>query len=407
MRVWPFRKKSAQMQGIDDVWVIPGIGKIVANRLNRLILAQKLSDVVATCISLIQRAAKRVPWYVYQRQGDRTVEIKKGPGAEFLRRPGKRLSWSKFIDFYYAHILLTGDAFIRQIVPEYKTKIDIQFLRPDLVTLKKTATDEIIYEYKSGKTKFTDQEIIHIWLPNPEYDGETVLRGLSPIASIAINIDIDNYAKEWMFRLLEGGAQSPLTLYSEQPLTEDQRTFLKDQLKREYIGPQNAKNPLILEMMKPMRVGFSPKELEYDPILKAMLRRVASRLHVPTELLGDVEHKTYANAKEAVASLYQWAVLPDLASLKDELNYRIIPQFDSTGSMFFDYDISGIEALTEELNGLWQRIDNAVDRGIISREEARQEIRYGMSKEPAAAKLTVTANVVPLDLVIGGETEKE
>lgn len=407
MRIPFFRKKSAEIINIDELLAILGTGKISTDRVHRYILAQKLSDLVYSCITLIQAAAKTVSWYLYQRQGDETIEVEKGPLVDFLKRPGKRLSWSKFIDFYYAHLLLTGNVYIRQISPEFKTRIEVQFLRPDLVEPKKSSEDKIIYKYNGDVAVFSEEEILHISLTNPQYDDLHNLTGLSPIAPITLNIDIANYSKEWMFKLLENGAQPPLALWSDNPLTEEQREFLKTQLKKEYLGPENATKPLILEMMKPMKIGFSPKELEYDPIMKAMLRRIANVFHVPTELLGDVEYKTYSNAKEAVGALYHWAVLPHLASLKDELNWRLIPLFDTTGSMFFDFDVSGIEALSEDLNSLWQRVGQAVDRGIIHRNEAREELNFGASDEEGADKLTVASNVIPLDIVTGSGKEEE
>jgi len=406
MRIPFLRKKSSENVG-NNIIFIPGIGKILTDRTHNFIIAQKLSDIVYSCITLIQAAAKMVPWYVYKRQGEESIEISDGTLVNFLRRPGKRLSWSRFIDTYYAHLLLTGDVYIYPMLPEYKTRIETRFLRPDRTIPKKINGDEIVYEYNGGLQTYQESEIIHISLVNPEADEVNELRGLSPIAPIAKNIDIANYSKEWLFRLLENGAQPPIALSSEGPLTQDQREFLKEQLKKEFLGPENAMNPLILEGMKPQRIGFSPKDLEYDPIMKAMLRRVSNIFHVPAELLGDVEYKTYSNAKEAVKALYYWAVLPHLTSLRDELNWQLVPMIDGTGSVYLDYDTSGVEALAVDLAELWERVGRSVDRGILNRQEARDELNYGASDEPGAEKLTVSANTIPLEAVTGSNEAEE
>lgn len=404
MAIWPFRKKAiTAIAGGYTVIEIPGIGRIVSDRLGSHIKAMALSDAVYACITKIQLAASTVPWYLYQKKGDETVEVENHPVVEFLKRPGSRMTWSEFLEKYLMHKLLTGNAYLLVNLPEFKTKIDMIFLHPNLVQLTRSG-NKILYRY--GSQVFSEEEIIHFKMPNPEEDGVNELRGLSPIASIAKKIDISSYAEEWMFRLLENGAMPPITLTTDKPLTSEQRIFLRDQLQREYMGPEKAVKPLILEGgLRAEKVGFSPEEINFQPLQVGILRRVANIYHVPSELLGDVEYKTYSNAKEAVKAFYYWAVLPHLQKLKEELNYRIVRQFGE--DLFLDYDVSGIEALSADLAELWERVGKAKDRGIINTNEAREEIGWGRTEEPGADKLLIGGNVVPLEFITGTTEEEE
>lgn len=411
LKFWKRREKK-ERHSLELSANILGGSRITADRISQFITAYKISDIIYTCISRIQKAAVMVPWYLYQQKDDEVLEIQtpSHPLVRFLQRPGKRMPWSKYIERHLGYLLLTGNSYQRPIVPSNKTMVEFEFLRPDRVTPKMSPGGNIRYEYwhKGRLFNFEEEEIIHISLYNPEED-EDHLTGLSPITPIMKGIDISNYAKEWIFRLLESGALPPLILRTNTSLNEEQKKFLREQIKTDYLGPWKALEPLILEggLDVVKDIGFSPKDLEFNPILKTVLRQVANVYGIPSELLGDSENKTYSNVKEAEKSLYYKATLPHLRTLRDELNSWLIPKFDDTGEIFFDYDTSGLDALSEDMSEIWERAIKAVERGIITRNEAREMMKYGRSEEKGADKLTVSAMFVPLEAITGSITDEE
>jgi HK97 family phage portal protein len=407
---WKFwrRQEMKQTVGSSSVY-IPGVGRIMGDRLYNYIMAFRLSDVIYGCITLIQQAAVLVPWYVYRRTGEETAEVEKHPLVDFIKRPDARMAWSRYIETHIGHLLLTGNVYQRFFIPSFKTKASVRFLRPDRVTPKLGPLGTVRYEYRTRGMldNVLDEEVLHIKLFNPEED-EDHLEGFSPVATIAKSVDIASYALEWMLRLLEKGAQPTLALSMEGMLTNEQKAFLKEQIKTEILGPENAMNPLILEGgLKPFVLGFSPRAVEFDATMKAVLRRVCGVYKVPSELMGDTETKTYSNVTEAEKALYYKATLPHLNTLRDELNAWLVPKFDDSGLIFLNYDVSGLDALSEDMEKVWERAGMAVDRGTINRNEAREMMKYGKSPEPGAEQLTVSAAVVPLEAVTGTGTDEE
>lgn len=407
---WKFWRRSEKKQagGVYSVY-LPGVGKIMGDRVYQYIKAFQLSDVIYGCVTLIQQAAVMVPWYVYRRQGDDTVELSSGPLVNFVRRPGLRMSWSRYVETYLGHLLLTGDAYQRLIIPTFGTRPAVQVLRPDRVTPKMGPLGTILYEFrpKGPMQTFLEDEVLHIKLYNPEED-EDNLKGVSPVAAIAKTVDVASYALEWMLRMLEKGAQPIISLSTEGTLTDEQRTDLKKQIKSDYQGPENAMNPLILEGgLRPFRLGFSPKDVEFDTTLISAMRRVCQVYKVPSELLGDPQTKTYSNVEEAEKRLYYKATLPHLNMLRDELNAWLVPRFDDSGQVFLDYDTSDLDALSEDMEKVWERAGKAVERGIITRNQALDMMNYGKSTEPGADRLTVSAGVVPLEAITGTGMEEE
>jgi hypothetical protein len=122
--------------------------------------------------------------------------------------------------------------------------------------------------------------------------------------------------------------------------------------------------------------AITPKEMEFLNSKKITMREICAAYKVPPELLGDNENKTYSNIKEARKALYQEAALPLLGKFKSALNRELVPMFDKSG-VYLDYDVSGIDALSEDLDSLWERVLSAKREGTITRGEAREEMGYG------------------------------
>ena len=135
------------------------------------------------------------------------------------------------------------------------------------------------------------------------------------------------------------------------------------------------------------------------------MREICAAYKVAPELFGDSENKTYSNVKEARKALYQEAVIPLLGKFKNAFNEQIVPHFDDSGAIFLDYDVSGIDALSEDLNALWTRVLAAKGAGTITRDEAREEIGYG--ELPGGDVLTESISIIstPVDQ-LGKEPEK-
>lgn len=406
-----FWKKPEKKEGIvkyqDGVYFF-GTGKISAPKLSSYLNASSINDTVYGCIGLITLAALDVDWYVYQREGDKIREITGHALNEFIERPSKMVSWSRFIETYLNNILLAGEFYARRFVGSFKTRVELDLLRPDRVTPRGNRLFMQSYDYSEGGKleHIPPEEILFVRFFNPHDD----LRGLSPITSIATQIDIASFSQNWMLALLENGAMPAIafSMPENKILTQEQRAYLDEKIKNKVLGHENVMNPLLLEGgMKPEKIGFSPKDIDFMPLSKSTLRKICNVYHVAPELLGDSENKTYNNMKEANKALYELATFPLLNLLRDELNNGIVPFLDDTGKMFIDYDTSDVEALADDKDALWKRIGEAVDRGLITRTEGREVIKYGKAKEKAADKLTVTGMVQPLDTITGDQiTEK-
>lgn len=390
-----------------------GLASTSPYRLRDYVEAYKISEVVRTCIDKINLAAKSVPWYLYQQKGKEVVEVGTHPLLNVLKRPSKGLRWPKFLEQALGFYLISGNRYIRKYVGSFRQHAELEVLMPQKVYIKTDRVGDVAaYEYYKRGIKLPPippEEILHSKMFNPGDD----LYGLSPITTIAGQIDISRLATEWTIKLLEKDARPSAIAFIPGNLSEEQRQSIQQQWKQDYAGPDNVGGLLILEGgagsnrpgdLKLTQLG--PRELELsgsDPIIT---RKICSVYHVPSELLGDAQNKTYSNQKEARKALYQEATLPLLDELFSDLNDWLVPDFEGAEDMFFAYDDSDIDALAADADQVWERAGKAVDRGIIHRNEAREVYGYGKSNEPGMDKPTVPGNVMPIDVIAGGGIEE-
>ena len=122
-------------------------------------------------------------------------------------------------------------------------------------------------------------------------------------------------------------------------------------------------------------------------------RDIALAFGVPPQLLGIPGDNTYSNYQEARLALWEETVVPLLRHLRDELNAWLVPKFGD--DLELDIDLDEIPALILRRKEKWDMALAAVDRGVISRNEAR--LALGLGEREGADDLLVPLGVVPID----------
>ena len=401
---WPWSKRIEKKAGDSLVQYQAGIywlgSGASTSRLKDFIQGYRLNDTVYSCVNLIAQSAALVPWYVYREKSDGDVEeVDRHPLGEWMDKPGPGLDWTEFLTQSLSYYLLAGNSYIYKLIGSFGKYGQVAVLMPQFMTPKPRKDGTIdVFEYRIAGQLITypSDQIIHVKAFNPENQ----LIGLSPIQVLCRKVDIARLGELWTVALLENQAQPSggLTLGKDTHLTPDQRDKLNSELKAQFAGYENAGKPLILEGGWDWKAfSFTPKEVEFLNSKRAVMREICAAYKVAPELFGDSENKTYSNIQEARKALYQEAVIPLLGKFKNAFNEQIVPHFDDSGAIFLDYDVSGIDALSEDLNALWTRVLAAKGAGTVTRDEAREEMGYG--ELPGGDVLTESISIVstPVD----------
>ena len=415
---WPWNRREKKVNLVQynprsGVYFLSGMPSEA--RLRDFVQGYRFNDTVYDCVTAIIQAMLSCPWYVYRKVPDgkggwKNEEEENHPFNKFMDSPGGAtnpdLTWNDFLGQAGTYYLIAGESYIKKNIGTFGTYGEVEVLPSQCMTPKLKSKNKLEFEYRIAGMMFTfpRDEIIYTKTFNPEKP----LRGLSPIEVIARQVDMARFAELWTISLLENEARpsGALVLPAGIILTDNQREKLRDEIRQRYQGYANAGNVPILEGgwdWKPFAIP--PKEMELQASRRQITRAICATYKVAPELFGDNENKTYSNIKEARKALYHEAAIPLLEVFKTAFNRDLLPHFDQSGKYFLGYDISGIEALSEDLDSKWKRALDAKNSGLITRNEARELLGYGAL--PGEDVLTEPVSLVPTAVSELGKPEPE
>lgn len=348
-----------------------------------------INPYVMSSIEKIALAISNLDYFIANKDGARVTSgiseiIQKANPKQTLGELFYEAVW-----WYY----FTGNVYIQKINVGNQLKALVLIPSTSVTVVTNNKNEIVEYEVRSGfdTIKMPPEVIIHI-----KKNIFNSVIGSSPLSAVYYSIKMNNEARAWNIALLKNGARPSGALVSQQTLTIEQFNRLKQQIDAQFTGSQNAGRPLLLEGgLQWQQIGFTPNDMDYLETIKQTAREITIGLGVPSELIGDPDTKTYANYKEALRQFYIYTVTP-LAELFCSAVSQALPNL----KIAIEYE--KIDALKEELDSEWQRVMNAVDKGILTINEARQML--GFKPVSSGDSVYITANKIPLGTVMNDET---
>ena len=218
------------------------------------------------------------------------------------------------------------------------------------------------YTY-NNLTEFRPQEIIHI----KDLSSRSIYRGDSRLQAADRNIKILYKMQGFQEQFFENGAVSSLIITSENTLSQAAKDKTIQYWMQKYSARNGAKKPMILDSgLKPYgSIVDSFREMDFDVSIRTHDTKILKALGVPPILLDGGNN---ANISPNLRLFYLETVLP------------IILKLTSAFERFFGYDISpvtsSVSALQPELKDVASYHSTLVNAGIITPNEAREELRY-------------------------------
>ena len=361
--------------------------------------------IVFRCVSEIAKGASAVPFML--KSGDDIIESH--PALALLNRPNPLQSYSEFFNSLYGYLLLSGNSYVMRIAGIGGAPRELHLLRPDRIEIK-GRTGGVFpekYEYSvNGQVQsvyevdqengFSDLKQVKLWHPMDDY------YGCSPLTAAATEVDQHNSATRHNINLLENGARpSGAVIFKpkddqgyQMQLSESQRQQLLTDLNQRFSGSKNAGRPLLLEGDFDWReMGLSPRDMDFLNMKHMSATDIALCFGVPSQLVGVPDSQTYSNVAEARLALYEETIIPYLKKVESDMNEWLMPQYDD--NIEFCYDIDSIPALSERRRIIYENVIAAVDKGIMTRNEARELV--GLSPIEGADDLLVPANLFALN----------
>lgn len=286
-------------------------------------------------------------------------------------RPNPYQSVQEFRKNIYTDYILEGNVFI------YFDGAFMYHLPASSVIIE-TDPKTFIKAYKYIDTIFNPDEIIHF----KDLNSTSIYRGASRLISAQRSINILYKMQTFQEQFFNNNAVPGLVFTTENTLSQIAKDKTIAYWSQRYNPKNGARKPMILDSgLKPSSVFNSNfQEMDFDTSIETHDEKILKALGVPPILLAGGNN---ANISPNLRLFYLETVLP------------ITRSFVSAMERYFGYDIEAIttnvSALQPELKELAGYLSSLVNTGIISPNEARQEIRY----EPKAGNddLRIPANI--------------
>jgi len=331
-----------------------------------------------------------------------------------LERPNPFQTWFEFISLFETFIKCTGNIYIYLLSPEEGVnagKPIAWYLLPShlmQIVLKtdvnmigiESPIDHYILTEGNQYTKFDFKDVVHIKYSNPNYDQQgSHLYGQSPLRANLRNIQSSNESIDLNIKTLQsGGAFGLIHSKGQNALTDTQAKALKERLKEMDNDPSRlAKLTGVSAEIGFTRLSLTSDELKPFDYLSFDLKQVCNVLGWDDKLMNNDEGAKYDNYTLAAKRVLLNSLMPDLKLLEEAINNEILPRYKGYDKSCWMFDISDLPEMQQDMVQLVSWAKDMVDRGVITRNEARLLLKFIISEDSNMDEFTVSSDIMTLE----------
>ena len=303
------------------------------------------------------------------------VEIYDHPFLDLINQPNRFRSGFEFLEETSIFLDITGDAywnieFDKMLgIPSKLYLLPSQYVK--IVPSKTQFIEKYLYGTQYDKIPFTNEDIIHFRVPNP--NDQLYGLGCLEAAITAVN----NYeAMDSYEAALNKNMAIPGTVVSYKgKLKQEDIPKLEAEWNRALQGVRNTgKTKVTSQEYDVKEVGFSPREMGFLQGRKWSRLEIADAFDVPISLL-DTENVNKANAQAGNEQYARVAIAPRLQRIEDRINDELIPLYKEP-RIFAAFD----NPVPEDREFLSKQANEAFRNNLITRNEARKLV--GLAARP-------------------------
>lgn len=250
----------------------------------------------------------------------------------------------------------------------------------EIVPGKTRLIEKYVYKPNGTHIEFAPEEIIRI----KENSANNPYIGTSRLSSALTTLGIMDKMNTFQVNYFKNGTVLGVVIVSKNILGEKTKEKIKNNMRQNYNPTNGAKSPIVLDGdidIKNLNQQ-TYKELDFDGAYKEREYKVLEALGVPPILIDSGNN---ANIAPNLKMFYLVTVMPILN--------KILAAFER----YFGFDLKAaigeVPAMLPDLRERGAYLTSLVNSGILTRNEAREEIRYSASEDEIAGKLILPANV--------------
>lgn len=314
------------------------------------------------------------------------LEIKQGddypddhPVMRLLDRPNAMMGGKEFRKAIFVDYLTQGEMAIAQ-PPGQRQPAELWHIDPSEIEVKpgrggipssyvhKRNGQEVTFPVRGVTAPRADLFFFKRFNPTSYW------RGQSPLMAGGIAGDIHNRGTEWNNSLLKNAAKpSGILTFKEDP-SQETVSRLKEWFKRQFQGSDNAGEiPVLTGGGDWKQTSLSPMDMDFATSMTEAKKMIAGVYGVPLPLI-DNEAATFANMEMAKERFYIDTIIPLATEWLEAFGAWLLPAFGDDLKLCIDMD--DIPALESVRNRKFDRVLKSVNAGLITLDEAREEIGY-------------------------------
>jgi HK97 family phage portal protein len=309
---------------------------------------------VSTLFSIADLIATKVAaadWHLYRRNNDPEadrVEVFDHPALVVWENPatvdGQTIyTQDEFIEAEQQHYELTGEMVSvveTSTMGRLSAVTGLWPVRPDRITPIKSPSKFVAgYEYELGGDKVplrTDQ-VIFEKRQNPL----NPWRGLSPIASLILDLEGEKAAAAYNYNFFKNGAVPGglLELDRDTLMSDEEWDAWVQRWRGQHQGVSNAHRIAVMEMGKFSERKITQRDMEFTDLRHFSRESMMEAYRVSKAMLGHVEDVNRANNEAQAVIFGSEVIVPRLERWKKLLNKKFLPKFGPLAAGYeFDYD---------------------------------------------------------------------
>ena len=344
------------------------------------------NSAVFSCLMAIATAYPEPPLVVYKKRGDgQRREQTDSPLQDLLDSPTPNgeltmedmlfwTAWAKHVD---------GNAYwikVRSGNAETGNVVQLWPISPTLIKPISNKGDWIsYYKYQIASNEFVKvpvENIIHFRLG---VDDQDMRYGLSPLKALVRQISTDDEADKFVEALLKNYAVPGLVVIPGPgvSISEDQSNTITEKLRRKFGNEQRGNIAVMTRESTVQQFGLSPEDLNLSVLHRVPEERISAVLGVPAIVAGlgaGLDRATYDNARSMGEWFTERKLIPQWRSDERKLNISLLPDFTSNPNISIEFDLTDVRALQEDEDAKYVRLQIAVGKPWMTRNEAREEI---------------------------------
>lgn len=344
------------------------------------------SSLIAAAIEFTARVLPEAPLVVIETDDSVEKTISNHPVANLIKRPNPFTNRHDLLASFALDWIASGNVYLIKIRNSRGAVIQLEPVSSGMIKPVGNSTEFIShYKYRVDNQTFKleTSDVIHFRNGRNPYNPRL---GLSPIAALYREIYSDNEASNFQAALLRNFGVGGLVISpadSQSSIDADSAEFLKAEIHSRTTGDNRGKPLVAGGAIRIERLSFDPKSLDLKSLRRLPEERVASVLGIPAVVLGfgaGLDRSTFANYSEAREAAYESYIVPLQALICETLDNQLLSEFDTTGRLRTQFDLSRVRILQQDETALVNRLAVAYRAGIIRRSEARSQL--GLSVTP-------------------------